>query len=126
MSSAITMPKLATDFTSENIKQLKRSMPQNIEREREFAMRGFIAGWPEALIEKNKGGTPSVYFEHNEIIGDEAHDTVNPLWWEHSKVRYLSISLKEGALKGMPVAYRAPASSVRPDTRMRRPFRLAP
>ena len=85
-SSEITMPKPATDFTSEKIKQLKRSMPQNIEREREFAMRGFIAGWPEAIIEKNKGGTPSVNFEDNDFLEGEAPDTVNPLLWEHSKV----------------------------------------
>lgn len=93
-ANGVTLPKDATTQTRAVQAQARSSMPQDIAKEKDFATRGFIATWPEAQIEKNKGGI-SMDLIANDFIAGEAPDTVNPLLWQHGEF----MGLNEGLFK---------------------------
>ena len=89
-----TKPKDATAVTRTLQSVLAAGMPKNIERELEFANRGFIAAWPASEIERLDGKGLSIDFLNNDFITGKAPDTVNPLLWRH-----MELSGKEGLYK---------------------------
>lgn len=91
--NGITLPKGATATTRAAQKRALAIMPKNIEKERDFATRGFIAKYDQPKISKFKGSDPSADLTQNDFITGEAPETVNPLYWEHAKLMGLSEGL---------------------------------
>lgn len=93
-ADSVTKPKDATEITRARHTDQAMQLPNHLEREQDFASRGFIAQWPDTIIERFDGNGVSVDFSSNDFITGDAPDTVNPLLWRH-----MEMSGKEGLFK---------------------------
>ena len=91
--SGVTLPKGATASTRKAQQRALADMPVNIEKEKDFATRGFIAKYENSQIAKFKGKGPSADLSQNDFITGKAPDTVNPLYWQHAEFMALSEGL---------------------------------
>ncbi len=77
--------KPATAATRAALAARTASLPPEDEQDFEFARRGFIATWPEAII-RQANGQPSFDLAGNDFIDGPAPDTVNPALWRQNRV----------------------------------------
>lgn len=75
----------ATAATRAVLAEAARSLPPEDGADFEFARRGFIATWPEAVI-RQANGKPSFDLAGNDFIEGPAPDTVNPALWRQNRV----------------------------------------
>ena len=77
--------KSATVSTRDALIEAARTLPAEDEKDFEFARRGFIATWPDAVIRQNSGSV-SFDLSGNDFIEGAAPDTVHPSLWRQNKV----------------------------------------
>ena len=75
----------ATSFTRAALAQAARELPPEDGQDFEFASRGFIATWPEAVI-RQADGKPSFDLSANDFIDGPPPDTVHPALWRQNRV----------------------------------------
>ena len=75
----------ATPATRAVLEQAARDMPAEDGQDFEFAQRGFIATWPEAVI-RQANGKPSFDLSGNDFIEGPAPQTVHPALWRQNRV----------------------------------------
>ena len=75
----------ATPATRAVLEQAARDMPPEDGQDFEFAQRGFIATWPEAVI-RQANGKPSFDLSGNDFIEGPAPPTVHPALWRQNRV----------------------------------------
>ncbi|MEY4238027.1 MAG: hypothetical protein RL339_628 [Pseudomonadota bacterium] len=78
-------PRAATAATRAVLAEAAKSLPPEDGADFEFARRGFIATWPEAVI-RQANGKPSFDLSGNDFIEGPAPDTVNPALWRQNRV----------------------------------------
>lgn len=92
--NGVTLAKDATPQTKAQQDRVRAMMPKNIEKEKDFATRGFIATNPEPVIKAEKGRV-SMDLSANDFMTGEAPATVNPMLWQHGEF----MGLNEGLFK---------------------------
>lgn len=75
----------ATPATRAVLAVAARELPPEDGQDFEFARRGFIASWPEAII-RQSDGKPSFDLSGNDFIEGSSPDTVNPALWRQNRV----------------------------------------
>lgn len=85
LPSAATAARPATAATRAVLAEAAKSLPPEDGADFEFANRGFIATWPEAVI-RQANGKPSFDLSGNDFIEGPAPDTVNPALWRQNRV----------------------------------------
>lgn len=75
----------ATPATKAVLEQAARDLPPEDGQDFEFAQRGFIATWPEAVI-RQANGKPSFDLAGNDFIEGPAPQTVHPALWRQNRV----------------------------------------
>ncbi len=75
----------ATAATQSVLDQAARDLPAEDGQDFEFAQRGFIASWPDAVIRQDNG-RPAFDLSGNGFIDGDAPDTVHPSLWRQNKV----------------------------------------
>lgn len=88
----VNQSKAATASTRQVQAYMRTQMPLNIEKEKNFARRGFIATLPSTLIKKQSGET-SFNLAANDFLEGMSPDTVNPLLWQQGEFMALSEGL---------------------------------
>ena len=78
-------PRDATPATRAVLAAAARQLPPEDGQDFEFARRGFIATWPEAII-RQRDGKPAFDLAGNDFIDGPAPDTVNPALWRQNRV----------------------------------------
>jgi len=78
-------PKDATPATKAFLQQAARDLPPEDGQDFEFAERGFIATWPEAVI-RQANGQISFDLSGNDFISGAAPQTVHPALWRQNRV----------------------------------------
>jgi alkyl sulfatase BDS1-like metallo-beta-lactamase superfamily hydrolase len=78
-------PREASAATRAVLEQAARELPLEDGQDFEFAQRGFIATWPEAVILQDNGG-PAFDLSGNDFIEGDAPDTVHPALWRQNRV----------------------------------------
>ncbi|MFN5782047.1 MAG: alkyl/aryl-sulfatase, partial [Novosphingobium sp.] len=84
-SDKASAPQPATAATRAVLAEAAKSLPPEDGADFEFARRGFIATWPDAII-RQANGTPSFDLSGNDFIEGPAPDTVNPALWRQNRV----------------------------------------
>ena len=92
-ANGVTLPKGASASTRAAQKRALENLPKDLDKEKDFATRGFIAAYDKAQIAKIDGKAPSIDLAANDFITGQAPETVNPLYWEHAKLMGLSEGL---------------------------------
>lgn len=75
----------ATAATRAVLEQAARDLPAEDGQDFEFAQRGFIASWPDAVIRQDNG-RPAFDLAGNDFIDGNAPDTVHPSLWRQNRV----------------------------------------
>lgn len=78
-------PLAATPATRAVLAEAAKALPPEDGADFEFASRGFIATWPDAVI-RQTDGKPSFDLSGNDFIAGPAPDTVNPALWRQNRV----------------------------------------
>ena len=84
-SDKAAAPRAATAATRAVLAEAAKSLPPEDGADFEFARRGFIATWPDAII-RQANGKPSFDLSGNDFIEGPAPDTVNPALWRQNRV----------------------------------------
>lgn len=75
----------ATPYTRAALEQAARELPPEDARDFEFASRGFIATWPEAVIPQDDG-RPAFDLGGNDFVDGAPPPTVHPALWRQNRV----------------------------------------
>ena len=75
----------ATIATRTVLEQAARDLPAEDGQDFEFAQRGFIASWPDAMIRQDNG-RPAFDLSGNDFVDGDAPDTVHPSLWRQNRV----------------------------------------
>ena len=75
----------ATIATRTVLEQAARDLPAEDGQDFEFAQRGFIASWPDAMIRQDNG-RQAFDLSGNDFVDGEAPDTVHPSLWRQNRV----------------------------------------
>ena len=78
-------PQEASSATRTVLEKAAQNLPVEDGRDFEFAQRGFIASWPEAVI-RQENGRPSFDLAGNDFIEGKAPETVHPSLWRQNRV----------------------------------------
>ena len=78
-------PREASSSTRAVLEKASQNLPVEDGRDFEFAQRGFIASWPEAVI-RQENGRSSFDLSGNDFIEGNAPDTVHPSLWRQNRV----------------------------------------
>lgn len=78
-------PREASSATRAVLEKAMQNLPVEDGQDFDFAQRGFIASWPEAII-RQENGRPSFDLSGNDFIDSRAPDTVHPSLWRQNRV----------------------------------------
>ena len=81
----VLAPQGATAATRAVLAQAAKDLPPEDGVDFEFARRGFIASWPDAVI-RQANGQPSFDLAGNDFVEGVAPETVNPALWRQNRV----------------------------------------
>ena len=81
----VLAPQGATAATRAVLAQAAKDLPPEDGVDFEFARRGFIASWPDAVI-RQANGQPSFDLAGNDFVEGAAPETVNPALWRQNRV----------------------------------------
>jgi len=78
-------PHGASSATRAVLEKATQNLPVEDKQDFDFAQRGFIVSWPEAII-RQENGRPSFDLSGNDFIDGKAPDTVHPSLWRQNRI----------------------------------------